>query len=100
MKKITMYLGLNDKDSKLQNYGTVEAYKICMNLVWDFFGGGTISEWQWFFKHEDGQIVIEKSLIITTMTDKNHKDFVENLKKVFNQESIMVEINSPAISFE
>ena len=100
MKKITMYLGLNDQDTKIQKYWVVEAYKICMNLVGDFFGGGTISEWQWFFKHEDGQIVIEKSLIITTMTDKNHKDFVENLKKVFNQESILVEIDSPTISFE
>lgn len=100
MKKITMYLWLNDKDSKLQNYGTVEAYKICMNLVGDFFGGWTISEWQWFFKHEDGTIVIEKSLIITTMTDKNHVEFIQNLKKVFNQESVMVEIDSPAISFE
>lgn len=71
-----------------------------MNLVGDFFGGGTISEWQGFFKHEDGAIVIEKSLIITTMTDKNHTEFIQNLKKVFNQESIMVEIDSPAISFE
>lgn len=100
MEKITMYLWLNDKDSKLQNYGTVEAYKICMNLVGDFFGGGTISEWQGFFKHEDGTIVIEKSLIITTMTDKNHVEFIQNLKKTFNQESIMVEIDNPAISFE
>lgn len=34
------------------------------------------------------------------MTDKNHVEFIQNLKKVFNQESIMVEIDSPAISFE
>ena len=80
MKKITMYLWLNDKDTKLQNYWIVEAYKICMNLVGDFFGGGTIHEWQGFFKHEDWQVVIEKSLIISTITDKNHSEFVENLK--------------------
>lgn len=71
-----------------------------MNLVWDFFGWGTIYEWQGFFKHEDWTIVIEKSLIITTMTDKNHVEFIQNLKKVFNQESIMVEIDNPTISFE
>lgn len=100
MKKITMYLWLNDQDTKIQKYWVVEAYKICMNLVGNYFGGGTIYEWQGFFKHEDGQVVIEKSLIITTISDKNHKDFVENLKNTFNQESIMVEVSSPEVSFE
>jgi len=52
MKKITFYLGLNDQVTKLQSYATIEAYKICMNLVGETFGGGTIFEGNGFFKHE------------------------------------------------
>ena len=100
MTKKTFFLWLSDKDSKLQIIGTVQAYKLAMNLVWEYFGGGTIHQWQGFFKHDDGTIVIENTLIIETITDKEHGAFVKQLKKLFNQESILVEINNPSVAFE
>ena len=84
MKTLKFFLGLNDKNTKLQEVTTIDAYKIAMNMIGDYFGGWTIEEWQGFFKHEDGSIVIEKSLIITTVTDKDYKKFVEDLKRSFS----------------
>lgn len=33
MEKWTLYLGLNDKDSKVQKISTLEAYKVVSNLI-------------------------------------------------------------------
>jgi len=94
MKTIKFFLWLNDQTTKQQEINTVNAYKIAMNMIGSYFGGWTIEEWKGFFKHEDGSIVIENTLIITTATDLDYKDFVEDLKRTFNQESIMIqEIN-------
>lgn len=35
MKKYTMFIGLNDKDSKIQEITTIDAYKIIMRIVKD-----------------------------------------------------------------
>ena len=42
MKKVTFYVGLNDKETKLQQIDSVEAYKIVNNFVLKIFGFGTI----------------------------------------------------------
>ena len=93
MKKFTLYLGLNDKDTKVQEINTIEAYKIVTNLVTEYFGGGTIFEANGIYKHDDGTIVTEKTLRIELMfTDKNTIiEFISILKKVFNQESIILQ---------
>lgn len=99
MTKYTLYMGLNDKETKRQMISTVEAYKIVSNLVSQMFDGGTIYEADGVYKHDDGTIVIEKTLKIELLfaEQKDVKDFCETLKRVFNQESIAVqreEINS------
>lgn len=94
MKTIKFFLWLNDQNTKVQEINTLNAYKIAMNMIWSYFWWWTIEEWKWFFKHDDGSIVIENTLIITTATDLDYTDFVQELKKTFNQESIMIqEIN-------
>ena len=99
MTKHTLYMGLNDKDSKRQQISTLEAYKIVSNLVAKEFDGGTIYEADGVYRHDDGTIVIEKTLKIELLfaEQKDVKDFCETLKRIFNQESIAVqreEINS------
>ena len=51
IKKFTLYLGLNDKDTKRQEISTLEAYKVVSNLLAKDFGGGTIFEAQGIYKH-------------------------------------------------
>ena len=100
MKNIKFYLGLNDKDSQVQEINTIDCYKIAMNMIWSYFGGWTIEKWKWFYKHDDWTIVIEKTLIISTCTDKPYEKFIEDLKRTFNQESIMIEVLESNISFQ
>lgn len=93
IKKFTLYLGLNDKDTKVQMISTLEAYKVVSNILAKDFGGGTIFEAQGIYRHDDGQIVFEKTLRIEILFAElpQIKILVELLKKMFNQESIAVQ---------
>ena len=64
ISKFTLYMGLNDQDSKRQEISTIEEYKIASNMLAATFGGGTIFEAEGIYKHDDGSIVIEKTLRI------------------------------------
>ena len=92
-KKYTLYVGLNDKDTKTQKIDTIEAYKIIENLLVNKVDGGTIFEANGVYKHEDGTVVIEKTLRVEIMfaTDTQIKEIVEYLKIILNQESIAVQ---------
>lgn len=93
IKKFTLYLGLNDKDTKVQQISTLEAYKIVSNLISADFGGGTIFEAKGIYKHEDGTIVTETTLRIELLfaEEIQVKELVCTLKKLFNQESVAVQ---------
>lgn len=87
IKQYTLFLGLNDKIKKVQLINTLEAYKILMNLL----DGATITESTGFYKHESGELVIEKSLQIQILDFNNNINInalCEKLKTIFNQESI------------
>ena len=94
MKKFTLYMGLNDKDTKVQVISTIEAYKVVSNIIAKDFGGGTIYEAQGIYKHDDGKIVFEKTLRIEILfaEEPQIKALVAELKKIFNQESIAVQV--------
>ena len=93
MKKYTLYLGLNDKDSKVQEIATLEAYKMVNNLLMNLCDGATIFEADGLYKHESGEIVVEKTLRIELLFVELEtvKKIVETLKVLFNQESIAVQ---------
>lgn len=93
MKKFTLYLGLNDKDLKVQKISTLEAFKIVSNLIASRFNGGTIFEADGVYKHDNGAYVIEKTLRIELLFVERPEvvEFVKVLKEIFNQESIAVQ---------
>ena len=93
IEKFTIYLGLNDQTTKRQEISTIEAYKITTNMLAATFGGGTIFEAEGIYKHDDGSVVIEKTLRIEILFAELPavRAFVADLKKVFNQESIAVQ---------
>lgn len=99
-KNITIRLGLNDKDSKKQEVSTLDAYKIVNNLLVKTFWIWTISESFWIYTHDNWEVVQEKTLVIDLYTEKDYYDFVEDLKAIFNQESVMVLIqDKPRVEF-
>lgn len=91
MEKITLYVGLNDKDTKAQKIDTLEAVKIAENLVCDMCGGGTIYNAVGVYTHDDGTIITENTLRIELIdTAAAALDtLITALKAVLNQESII-----------
>lgn len=103
MKKYTFFLGLNDKDTKLQILSTHQARSHVMRLLADYLRGGTVTATDWVYKHDDGTIVFEESLKIETLgfIEDEHvfKEFALKLKNDFNQESVLMEVSEVEASF-
>lgn len=91
MKKITLYVGLNDKDTKVQKIDTQEANKITMNIITSYTDGATIYNATGIYKHEDGTIVLENTLKIELyeVSDEALTAIIDTLKRTLNQESII-----------
>lgn len=93
MKKTTLYIGLNDKDTKHQEIATLDAYKIAANIFTAYTGGATISEAVGIYTHDNGETVTEKTLrceVYSTNTEAI-RTAANALKQAFNQESILIE---------
>ena len=94
IKKDILFLGLNDKDAKIQLINTLEAYKVVMNSVAGVgYEGATVSECTGFYTHASGDFVIEKSLRIEILfsDEKKTLKLIDILKNAFNQESIALQ---------
>lgn len=93
--KYTFYVGLNDKDSKVQEVNTLEAAKIVQNVfIKNEVDGATITSGKGIYKHENGMVVTEETLIIQVYEfgePVKVKEICDDLKVMLNQESIAVE---------
>lgn len=102
-KKYILNVGLNDKDTKLQKIDSIEAYKIVENtLLNNGLSGYTIYQGKGLYKHDNGEITQENTLIIEMIftTDEIVNKIIKILKQVLNQESIMKQVQEISISFE
>lgn len=102
-KKYILNVGLNDKDTKLQKIDSIEAYKIVENtLLNNGLDGYTIYQGKGLYKHDNGTITQENTLIIEMIftTDDIVNKIIKILKQVLNQESIMKQVQEINISFE
>ena len=97
MKKTILYVGLNDKDAKKQKIKTKKAFKIIINLLSDAYNldGATLQLNKGIYKHKNGKIVVENtiSIILLDVEDNKINKINEDLKYLFNQESILKEEN-------
>ena len=92
MKKTTLYIGLNDKDTKHQRIDTLECTKIVYNILFAYgIDGCTIYNSTGVYKHDDGTVVIENSLKVELfdVIDKSIGGAIASLKIALNQESII-----------
>lgn len=94
MKKFTLYVGLNDKDSKKQEISTEDALTFTHYMLLNHVDGATISTAKGIYKHDNGDIVTENTIRIELLfiDDETVKRIVEKLKNHFNQESVAVQI--------
>lgn len=102
-KKYILNVGLNDKDTKQQKIDSIEAYKVVENLLLNNgISGYTIYQGLGLYKHDNGEITRENTLIIELMfvNDNVVNKIIELLKQVLNQESILKQVQEITISFE
>lgn len=101
MTKYTIFIGLNDKDTKAQEISTLDAYKIASNLAVVNLGFATITESKGVYTHDDGSIVEETTLRceVTNAKLENVKAFCVACKNAFNQESVALEVSKVDFSF-
>ena len=97
MTKYNLTIGLLDKDSKVQEIGTVHATKLVTRIVTTKIGFGTILDANGVYTHEDGTIVTEPSIRVEILDTEGTigKDKIielaSELKIALNQESILFE---------
>ena len=93
--KHELFLGLNDKVTKVQKIDTIEAYKAASGIVAKYYDGATIYNANGIYKHDDGTVVFEQSLKIDIIVfDKSNDDIgglIDELKIFFNQESLALQ---------
>jgi hypothetical protein len=101
MKKYTLYIGLNDMETKTQEIETSEARKIIEDIFYNKIGGATIYLARGVYAHNNGEKVLENTVIVECF-DAEKDDIVyisEYLKKVLNQESIALNIQEIEAQF-
>lgn len=86
-----VYLGLNDQETKKQEIDTETAMIKVSEYLADHFEGTTVYNGIGVYKHNDGTIVRENSLIIELVyvEDQDVDKMINQFRVVFNQESVM-----------
>lgn len=97
-------IGLNDKTTKKQELKTADALKIISKLTIKFLWFWTISkENVGVYTYEDWTQVSEASFNVNFKTQKPDSktilEYVENLKKLLNQESVLVSYTKENVKF-
>lgn len=96
-----MFVGLNDKESKLQEISTLDAAKYIQREIVKEFEGGTISEATGIYRHQDGTgFVVENTLKIEVLffgASKNQAraavlPFINRVKDFLNQETVALQL--------
>ena len=99
--KATLFIGLNDKKSKLQEISTLDAAKFLQREIFKDFDGGTISEATGIYRHQDGTgFVVENTLKVEILFFGVSKQearravvpFIDRVKDFLNQETVALQL--------
>ncbi len=100
--KATIFVGLNDRESKLQEISTLEAAKFVQREICNWFDGGTVSEAVGVYRHCDGSnaVVVENTLKVEILFFGLSKQearaavlpFISDVKRFLNQESVALQL--------
>lgn len=99
--KITLSIGLNDKDTKKQTITTATAKKVITKAVYKYCNGGTVTTGKGIYTHENGEKIQENTMIVYMYGEplENVEKLANHLKKALNQESIAIEIQTIKSAF-
>ena len=101
-EKITLYIGLFDKNTKKQEVDTKQAFNIVNNILLQYTEGATIYMGDGIYKHIDKTTVIEKNIIVILydVTRETLNKILKEVKTALNQEAVLVEKTQVVASFE
>lgn len=86
-----VYIGLNDQLTKKQEISTEKALIDVSEYLANNFEGATAYNAIGIYKHENGEIVRENSIVIELVfvDDEDVMKMINQFRVVFNQESVM-----------
>ena len=91
---VNYYIGTKDKDTK--DYKLTDDYfrqTITEEFAKQYSNGFTITEGTGYYKHDNGEVVTEKTYIVTVLDEVFvNKDLTNSLKEKLNQECIGVQV--------
>ena len=98
---VNYYIGTKDKDTK--NYKFTDIY-IKLLIINEFSkqypNGFTITEGTGYYKHDSGEVVTEKTYIVTVLDEVFiNRDLTDPLKEKLNQECIGVQVINDSVMF-
>jgi len=101
IEKITLSIGLNDKVAKVQIIETEKAMEIVKDHVKPIGGATIIPDCIGVYTHENGDIVVEKSLqVVFYGADLDAvKAAAVEIGKALNQESVALEVSTIQSAF-
>lgn len=96
-----IFLGLNDGESHKQEISTEDAMTMVSLYLASHFDGATVYNGIGVYRHEDGTIVRENSLIIELVyvTEFMVESLVKHCQTILNQESVMIMRTESAVQF-
>lgn len=100
MLKVSLYIGLNDKDTKKQIISDSVAKEVIIYAIVKQKLDFTLFECNGVYTHENGVAVIEKSFKIELLCFENEKTFNEKILQVVKDLKIMLNQESVAVSRE
>ena len=85
-----LFIGLNDQHTKKQETATENAVSIVSRYAVERFGGVTISTARGVYTHENGDTIEENTIIVEVFGVPRTlvEAFADDMKRIFNQESI------------
>ena len=99
---VNYYIGTKDKDTK--DYKLTDEFikqTIIDEVTKQYPNGFTITEGTGYYKHNNGEVVTEKTFIVTVLDEVFvNVDLTDALKEKLNQECIGVQVINDSIMFK
>ena len=99
---INYYIGTKDKDTKDYKLTNEFIKRTIINEVTKQYPNGfTITEGTGYYKHDSGEVVTEKTYIVTVLDEVfANVDLIDALKEKLNQECIGVQVINDSVIFK
>ena len=100
-QQASIYIGLNDLETGVQKYDTEKYLSILKNTCRSYRVAFSVQLINGGYFHEDGRYVEEKTLMLrlVDVPDDTVIEIAKDLCVFFNQESVMVTLNSTSVVF-